>query len=87
LLTGRAVPNTDSNVLYVDTTTHKGLGLLKRLGKRRDYDFFCLNDGSFPEVAPDVRARKVTAFLHTYFPLAAPWELPEVAEEAPAQAG
>ena len=87
LLTGRAVPNTDSNVLYVDTTTHKGLALLKRLGKRRDYDFFCLNDGSFPEVAPDVRAKKVTDFLHNYFPLAAPWELPEEAEDVPAQVG
>ncbi|MGN6446684.1 stealth family protein [Amnibacterium sp.] len=87
LLTGRAVPNTASSMLYVDTTTHKGLGLLKRLAKRRDYDFFCLNDGSFPEVSPEVRAKKVTAFLQTYFPLPAPWERTEQAEETPAQAG
>jgi hypothetical protein len=86
LLTGRAVQNTDSSVLYVDTTTHKGLGLLKRLGRRRDVDFFCLNDGSFPEVAPDLRARKVTEFLENYFPLPAPWEKTEDAE-ASAQVG
>ncbi|WP_375388102.1 stealth family protein [uncultured Amnibacterium sp.] len=87
LLTGRAVQNTGSNVLYVDTTTHKGLALLKRLGRRRDFDFFCLNDGSFPEVPPDVRAKKVTAFLEHYFPLPAPWERVEDAEIEPAQAG
>lgn len=87
LLTGRAVQNTDSNVLYVDTTTHKGLGLLKRLGRRRDFDFFCLNDGSFPEVAPDVRAMKVTDFLQNYFPLAAPWERADDAHETSVQAG
>ena len=87
LLTGRAVQNTQSNVLYVDTTTHKGLGLLKRLAKRRDYDFFCLNDGSFPEVAPDVRAKKVTEFLERYFPLPAPWERAASADESPAQFG
>ncbi len=87
LLTGRSVQNTDSSVLYVDTTTHKGLGLLKRLGKRRDQDFFCLNDGSFPEVAPDVRARKVTEFLERYFPLPAPWERTDDAPAEPARAG
>jgi hypothetical protein len=85
LLTGRSIQNRDSKVLYVDTTTHKGLALLKRLGKRRDFDFFCLNDGSFPEVSPDVRTRKVTAFLKSYFPLPAPWERLDD-EEAPAQA-
>jgi hypothetical protein len=87
LLTGRAVQNTGSNVLYVDTTTHKGLALLKRLGRRRDFDFFCLNDGSFPEVPPETRAKKVTAFLEHYFPLPAPWERVEETEAAPAQAG
>jgi hypothetical protein len=87
LLTGRSIQNRESSMLYVDTTTHKGLALLKRLGKRRDHDFFCLNDGSFPEVAPDVRAKKVTAFLEHYFPLPAPWEHLEDVATAPAQAG
>ena len=87
LLTGRAVPNTSSNVVYVDTTTHKGLGLLKRLGRRRDFDFFCLNDGSFPEVAPDVRARKVTDFLQNYFPSPAPWERADDLEVESTQVG
>ncbi|GAA2754609.1 stealth family protein [Amnibacterium kyonggiense] len=87
LLTGRSIQNRESTMLYVDTTTHKGLGLLKKLGKRRDVDFFCLNDGSFPEVAPDVRAKKVTAFLQHYFPLPAPWERTDGEAGAPAQAG
>ncbi len=87
LLTGRAVQNTASSVLYVDTTTHKGLALLKRLAKRRDHDFFCLNDGSFPEVSPEVRRQKVTAFLQRYFPLPAPWERPVEEELGAAQAG
>lgn len=87
LLTGRAVQNTGSSVLYVDTTTHKGLALLKRLAKRRDHDFFCLNDGSFPEVSPEVRRQKVTAFLERYFPLPAPWERPAEEDLSPAQAG
>jgi len=87
LLTGRAVQNTGSNVLYVDTTTHKGLALLKRLGRRRDFDFFCLNDGSFPEVAPDLRARKVTDFLQNYFPLPAPWERADELDATSSQAG
>lgn len=74
LLTGRAVENVTARVLYVDTTTHKGLALMKRLRKRREWDFFCLNDGSFPEVGPEERARRVRAFLEGYFPVAAPWE-------------
>jgi hypothetical protein len=81
LLTGRAVQNTDAEVLYVDTTTHKGLGLMRGLLKRRAWDFFCLNDGSFPEVGPEERARKVRSFLERYFPVPAPWE------KAPEEAG
>jgi hypothetical protein len=85
LLTGRAVQNTTSSVLYVDTTTRKGLALLKRLLKTRAWDFFCLNDGSFPEVSPEERSRKVQAFLRRYFPLAAPWET-EAADVTPSAA-
>ena len=87
LLTGRSVQNTGSSVLYVDTTTHKGLAQMKRLLRHRVYDFFCLNDGSFPEVAPDVRAARVTDFLEHYFPLPAPWERAGVLPVSPAQAG
>jgi hypothetical protein len=85
LLTGRAVQNTDSNVLYVDTTTRKGLAMMKKLLRRRAWDFFCLNDGSFPEVSPEERARKVQAFLRRYFPIPAPWET-EAAEVSPVSA-
>jgi hypothetical protein len=87
LLTGAAIQNPEAKALYVDTTTRKGLALLKRLLKRRDQDFFCLNDGSFPEVGPEERAHKVRSFLERYFPLAAPWEVPEAAVTPNAAAG
>ena len=58
----------------MDTTTHEGLDLLSELRKRRGYDFFCLNDGSFPEVSAEERAEHVVSFLERYFPIPAPWE-------------
>jgi len=74
LMTGRAVQQEKAKVLYVDTTTRAGLDLLPGLRKRRGYDFFCLNDGSFPEVSARERAELVTSFLERYFPIPAPWE-------------
>jgi hypothetical protein len=79
LMTGRAVQKVGARVLYVDTTMKSGLRMLKKLLVRRDYDFFCLNDGSFPEVTPEERARKMRAFLDKYFAIPAPWEKPIVA--------
>lgn len=75
LLTGRAVPQESAKMRYVDTTSHTGLGLLATLARRRNVDFFCLNDGSFPEVAETERVQAVSEFLQTYFPDSAPWEL------------
>lgn len=74
LMTGRAVQQEKAEVLYVDTTTREGLDLLCSVQKKRSYDFFCLNDGSFPEVSATERAERVTAFLERYFPIPAPWE-------------
>jgi stealth protein CR2/Stealth-like protein len=74
LLTGRAVPNDTMRVKYVDTTVTSGLAKLASLLRDRDRDFFCLNDGSFPEVSAQFRARAVTSFLEDYFPVRAPWE-------------
>jgi hypothetical protein len=74
LMTGRAVQQEKARVLYVDTTTHAGLSLLPELRRKRGYDFFCLNDGSFPEVSALERAERVTSFLERYFPIPAPWE-------------
>ena len=76
LMTGRAVVQTGAKVKYVDTTMYEGLRTLKRLLKRRSYDFFCLNDGSFPEIDAVARATAVLSFLERYFPIAAPWEVP-----------
>ena len=74
LLTGRAVTQTQAKVKYVDTTMYSGLRQLARLLKKRNHDFFCLNDGSFPEVPADERQNVVTDFLEKYFPVPAPWE-------------
>ncbi|WP_045379587.1 stealth family protein [Mycobacterium kyorinense] len=74
LLTGRAVQNESAKVLYVDTTLRSGLAKLPKLLKKRKFDFFCLNDGSFPEVSAEERARVVGEFLESYFPVPAPWE-------------
>ncbi|GAA1345841.1 hypothetical protein JOE65_001146 [Arthrobacter roseus] len=74
LLTGRAVTQESAKVGYVDTTTYSGLKSLRKLLAKRHRDCFCLNDGSFPEVAAEERAHLVTDFLEKYFPLKAPWE-------------
>ncbi|MEU0543837.1 stealth family protein [Nocardia sp. NPDC005978] len=77
LLTGRAVPQESGKMRYVDTTSYTGLALLEGLERRRNVDFFCLNDGSFPEVPEAERVRAVSQFLETYFPEPAPWEKPD----------
>lgn len=74
LMTGRAVQQEKAKVLYVNTTTQAGLSLLPKLRKKRNYDFFCLNDSSFPEVSAAERTERVTKFLERYFPIPAPWE-------------
>jgi hypothetical protein len=75
LLTGRAVPHESASARYIETTSRDGLSSLGELLARRDADFFCLNDGSTPEVDEDHRARTVSDFLACYFPHRAPWEL------------
>lgn len=75
LLTGLAVTQTAAKVRYVDTTVRAGLNSLPKLLAKRNMDFFCLNDGSFPEVPADERAEMVTDFLEKYYPIKAPWEL------------
>ena len=74
LLTGRAVTQTAAKVRYVDTTLRSGLKYLPKLLNKRNMDFFCLNDGSFPEVPAEERAELVTEFLEKYYPIKAPWE-------------
>jgi len=74
LLTGRAIVQENAPVRYIDTTMQSGLRALEELLKKRNVDFFCLNDGSFPEVSDEERTRRVTDFLEKYFPFPAPWE-------------
>lgn len=74
LLTGRAVTQVGAKVQYIDTTVRSGLDSLPKLLKKRNQDFFCLNDGSFPEVSAEERQERVTDFLEKYFPIPAPWE-------------
>jgi hypothetical protein len=75
LLTARAVPLESARACYIDTTSRQGLSTLAGLSARRDADFFCLNDGSEPEVDETCRATAVSDFLAGYFPHPAPWEL------------
>ncbi|AZI56963.1 sugar phosphotransferase [Nakamurella antarctica] len=81
LMTGRAVVQDRARLKYVDTTSTSGLRSLTGLLKSRSLDFFCLNDGSFPEVPEEERAATVRLFLDRYFPIPAPWEVPEAASE------
>ncbi len=74
LMTGRAVVQEQAKVKYVDTTSHAGLAMMTSLLRKRSHDFFCLNDGSFPEISVEDRATAVRSFLEDYFPIAAPWE-------------
>ena len=76
LLTGRAIVQENAEVRYIDTTMQSGLRALGDLLKKRNADFFCLNDGSFPEVSDEERTQRVTDFLEKYFPFPAPWERP-----------
>ncbi|GAA1346528.1 stealth family protein [Falsarthrobacter nasiphocae] len=74
LLTGRSVQKVGAKVTYVDTTMYSGLKTLEKLLRKRNQDFFCLNDGSFPEVPAQERQERVVGFLEAYFPFPAPWE-------------
>lgn len=87
LLTGRAVVETTVKALYIDTTARAGLAAMRKLLKRRNADLLCLNDGSFPEIADDLRAEAVRSFLEGYFPIAAPWETAIAPASVDTQAG
>ncbi len=82
-MTARAVQQENAKVAYVDTTSRAGLDLLPGLLKRRSQDFFCLNDGSFPEVPAEERQERVQEFLERYYGIPAPWEA-EVSDAADA---
>ena len=82
LMTGRAVQQHDAKVQYIETTLRTALPAMERLRKKRDQDMFCLNDGSFPEIALEERTRAVGEFLEAYFPVPAPWEREEAGAAA-----
>jgi hypothetical protein len=74
LMTGRAVVQQQARVKYVETTLKIALKEMDSLLKQRSYDFFCLNDGSAPEISVEKRTTAVVSFLERYFPIRAPWE-------------
>ncbi len=84
LLSGRAVVQPNARVKYVETTLKSSLGQMTTLLRDRSEDFFCLNDGSAPEISVEVRAAAVLDFLNSYFPIPAPWER---SQEEPAAGG
>lgn len=73
-MTGRAVVQVEASVRYIETTLASAPREMDGLLKRRDYDFFCLNDGSQPEISVARRTKTVRAFLEGYFSVPAPWE-------------
>jgi hypothetical protein len=75
LMTGRAVVQSAARVTYVETTLASSLRQMTSLLRNRSQDFFCLNDGSEPEISIETRTSAVVDFLDSYFPIAAPWEL------------
>ncbi|MFA5710459.1 MAG: stealth family protein [Mycolicibacterium sp.] len=77
LLSGRAVVQHGAQARYIDSTTKAGLREMKALLKHRSVDFFCLNDDADEEVSPRKRAKAMTKFLRSYFPIPAPWERPD----------
>ena len=74
LMTGRAVVQTEATVRYVETTLKNAAGEMARILRRREYDFFCLNDGSRPEISVERRTKSVRSFLERYYSVPAPWE-------------
>ena len=74
LMTGRAVVQTDAAVRYIETTLATAPGEMDRRLKARDHDFFCLNDGSRPEISVERRTKTVLSFLERYFSVPAAWE-------------
>lgn len=78
LMTGRAVQQTEAKVLYVETTLASAPAEMERILKERGYDFFCLNDGSQPEISVARRTKAVRSFLERYYGIAAEWELQSV---------
>ena len=77
LMTGRAVVQPNARVKYVETTLTSSLRQMQRLLRSRSQDFFCLNDGSAPEISLETRIAAVLEFLNSYFPIPAPWEKPD----------
>ena len=84
LMTGRAVVQTEAHVRYIETTLATAASEMDDILKHRDYDFFCLNDGSKPEISVAKRTRNVRVFLERYFSIPAVWEKPT--EPTPARA-
>src|SRR5690606_623169 len=62
LFTGRAVTQTDLRVRYIETTLADTAAQLRRVERRREYDMFCLNDGTEPEITEEARIPLVTEF-------------------------
>jgi hypothetical protein len=83
-MTGRAVVQERARFRYVETTLKRAAGMMRRILADRSLDFFCLNDGSYPEIPVEERTANVRSFLEAYFPVPAPWEVP--VETAPAGA-
>ncbi len=87
LMTGRAVVQEQASVKYIETTLANAASEMDRLLKKRNFDFFCLNDGSEPEISVEKRTRNVQAFLENYYGIPAPWETSQSAAKPATKSG
>ncbi|WP_212823387.1 stealth family protein [Catellatospora sp. TT07R-123] len=76
LATGRAAIGRITSG-YVNLAAVDIADRLHRLSSRRAMDVFCINDDEGTLVERRHRAQLLARFLNSYFPVAAPWELPD----------
>ncbi|CAN5465565.1 hypothetical protein BH10ACT7_BH10ACT7_18410 [soil metagenome] len=74
-MTGRAVVQESATVKYIETTLASAPAEMDHLLRNLDFDFFCRNDGSAPEISVERRTKTVRAFLERYFGIPAVWEV------------
>jgi hypothetical protein len=75
LITGQAY-RAEAEQDYINLG-HSELPRLLRLLSRREYDFFCLADDHEFALPPERVAAMLSKALEAYYPVRAPWELPE----------
>lgn len=75
-ITGRAVVG-DLRYMYTNLADRDTPGRLRLMLARRDFDVLCLNDTDSDPSAVQRQQRMLDEFLTSYYPVPAPWEIPD----------